>query len=128
MTGREFTLTIPAPALFLNINQRLHPRVIAPTVKAWRDAGRVHARAAKLPTLQQARITATLHFGDTRHRDDHNYFPTVKAIIDGLVDYGLLPDDSREYLLATTISGGTPIPARLYGFNGQVVVTIMEVV
>lgn len=128
MTGREFTLLIPAPAAFINVNQRLHGRTAATTVKTWRDAGRVHAQAAKLPKLRRARITATLHFGDTRRRDDHNYFPTIKAIIDGLVDYGLLPDDSRGYLLGTTICGGDPIPPRLYGHNGQVVMTILEVI
>jgi len=31
-----------------------------------------------------------------RRRDPHNYMPTVKAIIDGLVDAGVWPDDTPE--------------------------------
>jgi Holliday junction resolvase RusA-like endonuclease len=93
----------------LNANSRQHSRGKAATVKAWRDAAHVYAQAAKLPQLGRARITATMHFPDKRRRDDHNYFPTVKACIDGLVDYGVLSDDSREFLVGTTICGGDPI-------------------
>lgn len=111
MSSRSWTLKIPAPTKLLNANDRTHTRGKAATVKLWRDAGHVYARQAKLPQLGQARITATFHFHDKRRRDDHNYFPTVKALVDGFVDYGLLPDDSREFLLSTTICGGDPIAA-----------------
>ena len=30
--------------------------------------------------------------------DPGNYYPTAKAILDGIVDAGILPDDSHEYL------------------------------
>lgn len=127
MSARQWTVRVTAPAQFLNTNKRLHGRAAAQTVKAWRDAGNTHARAAKLPALGKARITATLHFTDRKRRDDHNYFPTVKALIDGLVDYGLLPDDSREYLLGTTICGGEPVAKAPFGPAGVVVLTICEV-
>lgn len=126
MSGRSWTLKIPAPGPLLNANKRMHGRAAAATVKSWRDASYTYAQAAKLPALGRARITATLHFQDKRRRDDHNYFPTVKAIIDGLVDYGLLPDDSREYLLGTTICGGDPLPMKLYSVP-VVVILIHEV-
>ena len=31
-------------------------------------------------------------------RDLHNYMPTLKALVDGLVDAGLLPDDDARHL------------------------------
>lgn len=127
MTARTWTIHIPAPAPWLNVNQRRHGRAVKDTVRTWRDAGRVHARAAKLPALGKAHITATLRFTDRRRRDDANYYPTIKALIDGLVDHGLLPDDSRQYLTALTICGGEPIPTKPFGPAGMVSLTIREV-
>jgi hypothetical protein len=38
---------------------------------------------------------------DRRRRDPHNYFATVKPIIDGLVDAGLWPDDTPAWVTTT---------------------------
>lgn len=35
---------------------------------------------------------------DRRRRDPHNFAPTLKHVIDGLVDAGLWPDDTPEYV------------------------------
>lgn len=127
MSARSWMVRIPAPAAFLNVNKRQHGRAAAGQVKAWRDAANVQARAAKLPALGRARIVATLHFSDRKRRDDHNYFPTIKAIIDGLVDYGLLPDDSREYLVGVELRGGDPVERKPYGPAGVVFIQVCEV-
>jgi len=34
-----------------------------------------------------------------RRRDPHNFYPTIKPIIDGLTDAGLWPDDTPEYVM-----------------------------
>ena len=127
MSARSWTLRIPAPAKWLNANARTDRRRAAGTVATWRDAARFHAAAAKVPALGRCRIRAELHFTDNRRRDDHNYFPTVKALVDGLVDYGLVPDDSRQYLVGVEICGGPPIKAKPYGPPGEVLLTIAEV-
>lgn len=128
MSSRSWTVRIPAPAPFINANHRKRHRALAGTVRLWRDAGAIHARKAKLPQLAKAHITATLHFADRRQRDDHNYFGTVKALVDGMVkDYGLLPDDSTRFLVGTEIRGGDPIPSKPYGPAGEVVLLIREV-
>lgn len=35
-----------------------------------------------------------------------NFYPTAKAIVDGLVEYGLLPDDSNQYLEGPFLTAG----------------------
>ena len=127
MSSRSWTITIPVPVAWLNANDRADRRRFAPIVKQWRDAAHVHARAGKLPALGKAHITATLRFRDRRRRDPHNYYPTIKACIDGLVDYGLLPDDSSDYLVGPDIRLGEVLPTqKQYVPSGAVVLTIRE--
>ena len=106
--GRSWSLTVPRADDWLNANRRDHYMQHAAKVRAWRDAAHWIARAEKLPKVRKAQIIATLHFGDRRRRDAHNYYPTLKAIVDGLVDHGLLPDDSHQYLIGPDIRMGEP--------------------
>ncbi len=107
-TARSYSLTIPRADDWLNANRREHYMRHAAAVAEWRKAAHWAARAVKLPKLHKAQIIATLHFGDRRRRDPHNYYPTLKAIVDGLVDYGLLDDDSHQYLIGPDIRMGEP--------------------
>lgn len=120
MSARSWTLVIPRAAEWLNANSRKHHAQEAKAIAEWRRAAGWLARAAKLPHLHRAHIEATLHFGDKRRRDTANYHPTVKAIVDGLVDHGLLDDDSHEYLIGPHLFMGEPGKPR-------VVLTIREV-
>lgn len=123
---RSWTVTIPAPAIWLNANQRTDLRRQTPDRRAWRDAGRVYALQAKLPKLQRAHLLAELRFADARRRDVHNLYPTIKALVDGLIDYGLLPDDSHEYLVGPDLRYGPRIAKRSGGVSGEVFLTITE--
>jgi crossover junction endodeoxyribonuclease RusA len=127
MSSRSWTVTIPAPARFLNANHRTDRRAVTPVRRAWREAGTVHARAGRLPQLGRAHVTITFRFTDRRRRDVHNLYPTAKAIIDGLVDAGVLIDDSDQYLTGPDLRVGEPIAAVPYGPVGQAVLTIREV-
>ena len=109
MASRSWRVEIPAPAPWLNANSRTDRRGQTPNRRAWRDAAHVYARQARLPKLGQAHITAVLSFRDRRRRDPHNYYPTIKAVVDGLVDYGVLDDDSSEYLIGPDIRLGEPV-------------------
>lgn len=124
--ARVWTLTIPAPAAWLNANQRVDLRRQTPDRRAWRDAANVYARAARLPKLARAHILAELRFADARHRDVHNLYPTIKAVVDGLVDYGLLPDDSHHYLVGPDLRYGPRVAKRPAGASGELVLTITE--
>lgn len=121
MSARSWTVTIPAPTVWLNANRGLHWTQRAVAVKVWRDAAHVYAKQAKLPRLDRIHIGAVLFFPDRRKRDAHNYYPTLKACVDGLVDYGLIVDDSTEYLDGPDIRMGDPKPGR-----NRVVLTIRE--
>lgn len=125
---RTWSVHIPAPDEFINANHRRDRRQMAGRVRAWRTAGAVYARKYGCPKLARARIRAQLHFADRRRRDDHNYYGTIKALIDGIVgDYGALPNDSREYLRGVEICPGEPVAARAYGPCGAVTIHLTEV-
>jgi crossover junction endodeoxyribonuclease RusA len=104
-------LIIPAPAPWLSANQRVDLRRQTPDRRAWRDAGHLYAKQAALPKLQRVHIIATLRFRDARRRDPHNYYPTLKALVDGLVDYGLIPDDDDKHLIGPDIRLGQVMQA-----------------
>ncbi|ROP45933.1 hypothetical protein [Pseudokineococcus lusitanus] len=76
---------------------------------AWRSAGtwawRQQLRDVR---LQRAHIVAVLHHGLGPRRDPANSAPTVKALVDGLVDAGrgLLPDDDDRHLLGPDLRLG----------------------
>lgn len=53
-----------------------------------------------LPLLP-AEVSITLPVKDNRRRDPHNFLPACKAIIDGLIDAGLAPDDTPNYITTT---------------------------
>ena len=114
-----YTLEIPAPADWISENDRLYWAQRAKIVRAWRNAALIYARQARLPKLERAHITATVHKGNRRAYDAHNLMPTAKACIDGLVTgkgrvkgYGLLPDDSNKHLTGPDMRAGTvdPVP------------------
>lgn len=81
----------------LNANQRLHWSKKASLTKYVRESARLWAR--KLPKPQE-HITVQLVWvvTDRRRRDSDNIYPTFKAMCDGLVDAGIVPDDTPEYM------------------------------
>ena len=48
--------------------------------------------------LTRARVEFEFTYPDRRRRDRSNLAPTVKALMDGMIDAGLLPDDADRYL------------------------------
>lgn len=83
---------------WLNSNQRLHWAQRARITREWRDTAAWVVKAAHVPHVQgKAHITAVLLFPDNRRRDPANWYPTVKACIDGLVP-AVLDDDSHTHL------------------------------
>lgn len=125
--SRSWTVTIPAPERWLNSNQRRDRRGDAPVVRAWREAAAVYARQAKLPKLGRAHITAILSFADRRHRDSPNYYPTIKAAVDGLVDAYVLDDDDDLHVVSLTIQRGPQVPSRKNAPQGVMQLVVREV-
>lgn len=121
----RWTLRFGAPADWLSANVR-YKRRPDEQIRAWRHATAVHAAAQGLPRgLARVSVFATLHFTDRRRRDAHNFMLSVKSCIDGLVDYGLMPDDRREHLLWTAVSEGAPVLKKAYGAPGEIELVIV---
>jgi crossover junction endodeoxyribonuclease RusA len=64
-----------------------------------RRDGALLARSARLPR-NVAHATIRLHYRPRtrRHRDPINLTPTQKALVDGLRDFGLVPDDDPRFV------------------------------
>lgn len=88
---------------WLNSNDRDHWGRRKDLSSHYRGKACQEAKARDIPQLDRAIVEAYLAFGDNRRRDAHNYWPTVKACVDGLVDAGVLPDDSDKYIARTSI-------------------------
>lgn len=109
----EYTIFIPTPRdrkgklAWINMNQRLHWAVKAERTRQWRTLARFAAVQAMLPTgLERVHIMVYVHRTDNRSFDAHNYLPTAKAIVDGLVDHRLIEDDDNSRLTGPDMRPG----------------------
>jgi crossover junction endodeoxyribonuclease RusA len=102
-----WTLEVPAPADWISLNDRGHWATRARLTKAWRHSAHMYARLAALPKgLGRVHITAAVIKSTARAYDAHNLNPTAKAVIDGLVDYGLTVDDANAYVVGPDMREG----------------------
>lgn len=85
--------------------------------KWWRAQA---ARAARgVAQVDWARIVVSYRFPDNTRRDVGNLQPTSKAIVDGLVDAGLFPDDNDLHVLGPDnrrepVNGAHEVVVRVY--------------
>lgn len=72
----------------------------------WQQSSRINRdlraearyRSARIPRLAHADVTLDWVVVDKRRRDEDNMFATLKPLADGLVDAGIVPDDTPEYM------------------------------
>lgn len=107
-------LTITPPCEFINANQRYHWAKKAELTKAWREAARVAALTQPAHQYDRAHVVCSLRFPTNHRRDVGNFFPTVKAALDGIVSAGRhLVDDSDDRIvgpdLRRHIPNGSPL-------------------
>jgi crossover junction endodeoxyribonuclease RusA len=102
---KENGIVIPLdqPAPYMTMNQRKHWTWNAKTKRAWRDAAFYAACAWRMDfDARRLNHKAVIRFifpvTSNRRRDPHNYYPTIKPIIDGLTDANLWPDDTPQYV------------------------------
>ncbi len=102
------TVTVQGPPRLLTSNLRLHWATLALLTRQWREAAHWAAKAARLPRgLDRVHIVAYVHPAKGgRLRDCHNVYPTGKAAVDGLVDYGLIEDDDDAHLIGPDLRRG----------------------
>lgn len=118
--NRPVIIALPRPAPLLSMNDRDHWRTKARKVKTWRTAVRFAAGHRK--PLPPCVVTITLDVVGNLRRDPHNYFSTVKACVDGLVDSGLWENDTPDWVTTTepvlNVIGRKTVP--------QVIITLTE--
>ena len=96
MSG-TYTIMLPWSKPLLSMNDRKHFMAKARLTKQIRETTRLLARG--LPTGLE-RIEICLHYRprDNRRRDTDNLMPVLKACADGIVDAGVVPDDTPQYM------------------------------
>lgn len=96
---REWTLWYPSRPFTTNTERTWHHHQRAKIVKEWREAFWALAKEAKIPRLTKFGVVVTpVLSGRGRTQDVAGCHPAAKAAIDGLVDAGIVPDDSPTYL------------------------------
>lgn len=99
------------PGDLLNMNAlRGQTRIFGRRARPWRALGADLGRETPglpAPFLVPVRVLAEFRFPTNHRRDTGNLYPTVKALIDGLVDAGVLVDDCDGLLEG-------PYPVRTY--------------
>lgn len=94
----SFSLDVPREWL-LTANQRMHWRAKARRSAWLRQAAGIRALQIGGTFLTPVRCEISVAWPNARRRDVHNLMPTIKPVIDGAVDAGLLQDDSDQWLI-----------------------------
>ncbi|MGP9760216.1 hypothetical protein [Corynebacterium sp. AOP12-C2-36] len=116
MTTWTMPLSYDKPPL--SLNDRGHWSKFEPHRYGLRAEAHKRARSMKIPRDLE-HITTRLHYvaPDGRRRDEDNLLATAKPLWDGLVDAGIVADDTSEYmtkLMPRIHPKGTPAPAALW--------------
>lgn len=91
----------PAQNLVINSNDRFHYQAEGRMVKKLRLIARVEAGLNITPVYSSDKpctVAVTVYAPTRRRLDPPNLYPTVKALIDGLTDANLWPDDNHEVI------------------------------
>lgn len=82
----------------LSLNDRGHWAARARRSRGVRDTVAAHARALRIPTYHHVHVRVVYRPRDDRRRDPDNLWATGKPAVDGLVDAGVIPDDTADYV------------------------------
>ena len=116
----SYLVELPVGMQLINANDRDHWRKSAGKTATIRSVARGQAKG--IPRLGKVKIKVIYYAPDNRRRDTTNLFPSVKAAVDGIVDAGVLKDDSDKFVIGYEILRGSHnIP------KGQLTIEIIEV-
>jgi len=84
-----------------NAERRMHWAARAELVASWRAHAAAEARRQRIPRLDRVAVEIEPTVRSRRHLPDvAACYPAAKAMIDGLVDAGVLPDDDPRHVVA----------------------------
>lgn len=131
----ELSIDVP-PTEWLTANGRYHWADKQKRTKALRMRGKIasvnltrelrreYGHRVRLPLCKaRVRVVATLHTRTNTRMDPANSYPTVKALVDGMTDARLWPDDDSEHLVGPDMRRGDPDPTMRKGWR-RIVITI----
>lgn len=121
-TPRAWTLLVPLPVWTVNQSRNNHHYREAALVREYRGTTKMLARAARIPHLDRCSLEFT-PFGPSIRQDTAACAPAAKALLDGLVDAGVLDDDSPRFVPQITFHAPRKGPHGLY----VLVVDLMDV-
>lgn len=116
MTLCSASFTVRKPDKMLNMNDREHYRPRAGKIATWREAAFWWAKQHKVRchTPPGSLVEMWVEFGTDRpntRRDNSNFYPTIKAIMDGFTDAAVWPDDDSEHVHTHEPTFTTDVPA-----------------
>ena len=94
----EWRIELPWAKPPLNLNDRRHWAAHSQIVRDVRTVASWRARQARIGRHDRIRIE--LHYlpKTRRTRDEDNLVATLKPLVDGLRDAGVVPDDTKRYV------------------------------
>ena len=78
--------------------------------------------SSDIPRMEKVKIRAIYYAPNNRRRDMSNLFPTVKSAVDGLVDAGVLKDDTDRYVVSMEMLRGEGVVT-----GGQIIIEVIDV-
>lgn len=104
----EMRITLPDDLPPANMNVRSHWAVSARETRLWREtvgwmalAWRRERHVGRYGRVVHVVLHATPP--DRRRRDRHNLTPCLKAAVDGLIDAGVIADDTPEHVVSDRV-------------------------
>ena len=87
-----------------NQNKRGHWATLARETKKWRLAGWFRAKEMQVPPMQRIRVSAVIVRRSIGVADEGNDRDRLKPIVDGLVDAGVVPNDTYAHVTYGTMA------------------------
>jgi crossover junction endodeoxyribonuclease RusA len=118
----EWTFRLPLDKP-LSLNDRMHWSEKGRLVKQVRDDVHVLCRSKRVPKCARISVLLTWYPSPlVRRRDPLNLVATLKAVEDGVVQAGVVPDDTPEYVLSIM-----PVICEARAPRGELWVTIKRI-
>jgi len=113
---------MPPGLELLNANDRIHYKQRAKKTERLRSEA--FRTVGKHPmTFGKVQVVCIFRAPDNRIRDTANLYPSFKAILDGLVDAGVIHDDNDKFVTSFTLQRGDNLPRVKYG---QLILELIE--
>lgn len=98
--GPTFTIRLDYARPPLTANDRTHWRRKATITRSLRQLAGWQAKQHRIPEYPKIRVSLVWVVRDRRRRDGgENIAPTLKPLIDGLVDAGVVVDDDQHHVI-----------------------------